>query len=265
MQGETLGISSSGTRGAFDASVIAWRDYSRSVYGELRSAEAIHHLRAHLKRRGLRVLDVGSGTGELAADLARDGHSVTILDFSPGMLEEAGRVCQGLDVMPLCADVSQIEGLFEPGSFDVAVCHSLLEFVGDVPGVVSQLARVLKVEGVLSVLVGNRYHATVRTATVERDFERARLALDVEAPSTDVFGLPRRTFYPKEIQEVLKISGLRVIAEYGVRVFYDLLGSTIDSLNRKDLDNLLDLELAAGARMPYRHIGRFVQFIALRQ
>lgn len=249
-----------GTQGAFDASVAAWSEYGKSARGQLRNAEVLHHLRAHLPGRGLRVLDAGGGTGELAADLARDGHVVTLLDFSPAMLAAARHQCDGLDVTLLCDDVSRIEALFQPGYFDAAICHSLLEFVGDAEGVVSRLARVVRPEGVLSVLVGNRYHATLREAIMRRDFQRARLELDEEVPATDLFGLPRHTYYPETMRQLLEGCGLRVIGEYGVRVFSDLLDpSTTDPAD------LLALELVAAARLPYRHIARFVQFIALKQ
>lgn len=52
------------------------------------------------------VLELGAGTGRVALELAREGHSVTALDVSPVLLEElARRACeQGLEVETILAD-----------------------------------------------------------------------------------------------------------------------------------------------------------------
>ncbi|MCL4394742.1 MAG: class I SAM-dependent methyltransferase [Chloroflexi bacterium] len=36
-------------------------------------------------------MDVGGATGEVAAELAKDGHAVTLVDLSHTMIEEARR------------------------------------------------------------------------------------------------------------------------------------------------------------------------------
>ena len=41
--------------------------------------------------RPLRILDVGTGTGFFAFLLAAEGHCVTGIDLTPGMVEEARR------------------------------------------------------------------------------------------------------------------------------------------------------------------------------
>lgn len=52
------------------------------------------------------VLELGAGTGRVALQLAREGHSVTALDASPVLLEELARrgAAQGLDFETILAD-----------------------------------------------------------------------------------------------------------------------------------------------------------------
>ena len=244
---------------AFDASLPSYIEYSESAAGQLRYAVIRHHLQERLLPSG-RLLDVGGGTGHLAADLARDGQAVTLLDFSPAMLEEARRHCAGLGVRLIRATADEIGMPFAADIFDAVLCHSLLEFVDDPPGLLAQLVRVLRRPGRLSVVFGNRYHAPLQEIILRRDARRARRGLDEELPGMDRFGLPRRTFYPETIRRMVESVGLSVIGEYGIRVFSDLIGGMPEAP-----DELLALELAASARMPYRQMARFIQLIAEKE
>jgi S-adenosylmethionine-dependent methyltransferase len=195
----------------------------------------------------------------MAADLATKGHSLTLVDFSPAMVEQARRRCAGLNVTLVCADVSQLPELFSAESFDLALCHSVLEFLDHPPALLVELARVVRVGGLLSVVIGNRYHLPIRAALVEKDFCQARLGLDDEISATDLFGLSRHTFYPNDVRRMIQACHMRLIGEYGVRIFADLL---VDA--QELTQELLDLELAAGPHMPYCHLARFIQFIATK-
>jgi SAM-dependent methyltransferase len=55
------------------------------------------------------VLDVGAGTGRVAADLARLGHSVVALDSDPVLLAALAQRCAELPVTPLLADARDFE------------------------------------------------------------------------------------------------------------------------------------------------------------
>ena len=123
-----------------------------------------------------------------------------------------------------------------------------------------ELARVVQTGGLLSIVVGNRHHLPLRAALVRRDFRQARLGLDGEIPAVDLFGLPRRTFYPEDVRQMIQAAGMRLLGEHGVRIFADLL-SDAPQLT----DDLLALELAASSRLPYRHLARFIQFVARKE
>jgi len=245
---------------AFDQQTRAWLQYNASPGGRLRHAVILHHLRAHMPPAPLDVLDVGGGTGELAADLARAGHAVTLLEFAPAMLDAARRHCTGLNVTFVCAAADQLSQRFDAGSFDLVLCHSLLEFLDDAPALLAHLVRAVRPGGHLSIVVGNRFHSPLRAALLDQDFHRARRGLDDELPAQDLFGLPRRTFYPADVRRMIQAQDVQVLGEYGVRVFTDLLG------DRPELTpDLLALELAASSRMPYSHLARFIQFIAKKE
>jgi S-adenosylmethionine-dependent methyltransferase len=247
------------TQHFFDQKIQEWLRYNESPGGQLRHIVILHHLRAHAPPPPLDVLDVGGGTGEIALDLAREGHAVTLLDISPAMIEQAQSHCAGLNVKFVCATADQIPALFDCESFDLVLCHSLLEFVEDPQAMLGQLMRVLRADGLLSVVVGNRCHFPLRATLLRQDFHQARLAIDEEIPASDLFGFPRRTFFAADMQQMIQACDAQLVGEYGVRVFIDLLGQAPELT-----PDLIALELAASSRLPYRHIARFVQFIAAK-
>jgi SAM-dependent methyltransferase len=100
-------------------------------------------------RPGERVLDIGSGPGYLAAELAarvgRSG-SVCAIDPSPSMNALAEQRTAGLP--QVAVDVGDALALpFADGHFDAAVCTQVYEYVADVPAALAELRRVLRPGG----------------------------------------------------------------------------------------------------------------------
>jgi demethylmenaquinone methyltransferase/2-methoxy-6-polyprenyl-1,4-benzoquinol methylase len=106
--------------------------------------ETIRHLA--LPDRG-RVLDVGSGTGDIAFELKRQHPQALVVasDFTLEMVL-VGRKREGGDkVAWVIADAQQLP--FAPGCFDGVISGFLLRNVPDVPQTLSEQFRVLKAGG----------------------------------------------------------------------------------------------------------------------
>jgi len=87
-------------------------------------------------RDGMRVLDVGAGTGALTGELARRGASVTAVEPSP---EFAATLRERFeDVHEAPAE----ELPFADGTFDVALAQLVVAFMADAPAAMRELARV---------------------------------------------------------------------------------------------------------------------------
>ncbi len=65
------------------------------------------------------IVELGCGTGTLAAILAERGYQVTAVDLSPDMLSVAAEKCDGLDVQLVCQDMSR---LALPAQADAVIC-----------------------------------------------------------------------------------------------------------------------------------------------
>jgi SAM-dependent methyltransferase len=91
---------------------------------------------------GDRVLDLATGTGEVAVRAARTGATVTAIDIAEPMLEKARRraEAEGLDVRFDLGDVEYLP--YEDGCFDVVLSNFGVIFAPDHANVAAELARV---------------------------------------------------------------------------------------------------------------------------
>jgi ubiquinone/menaquinone biosynthesis C-methylase UbiE len=92
------------------------------------------------------VLDVGCGTGALAARLADSGYDVVGLDPSRGMLEILRERAPGVEAVL----GSAMEIPFAEGEFDVSLSVATLHHIadpGDVRRALAEMARVVRVGG----------------------------------------------------------------------------------------------------------------------
>jgi SAM-dependent methyltransferase len=123
-------------------------DYDRMRGGMERGRQAAAQLAGDLAPGP--VLEVGVGTGIVAAGLAELGHDVRGVDVSPPMLARAaerlpGRVCVG--------DARALP--FADGSFANVVFTHVLHLVGDMPRALRETARVLRPGGRLLAVHGD--------------------------------------------------------------------------------------------------------------
>jgi SAM-dependent methyltransferase len=96
---------------------------------------------------GMRVLDIGCGSGELCALIAERGAEAAGIDAAEGMIEIARRRLPGADLR-----VGPMEQLpFQDGAFDVATAVNSLQFAADYVDALREAARVVKPDGVVAV------------------------------------------------------------------------------------------------------------------
>jgi malonyl-CoA O-methyltransferase len=95
---------------------------------------------------GLAVLDLGCGTGRHTLWLAAAGGSVTALDFSEGMLQEARKKPGASAIRFAAHDLHQPLPLADK-AFDVVVSGLVLEHLRDIPAFFREVQRVLRSGG----------------------------------------------------------------------------------------------------------------------
>jgi ubiquinone biosynthesis O-methyltransferase len=101
--------------------------------------------------RGLSVLDVGCGDGDLAVELSTRGANVVGIDASGSMIDAARQRADRAqaDVDFKVATAQQLP--FPPERFDAVVAVTILCFVDDAAAVIQEIARVLRPGGRLVI------------------------------------------------------------------------------------------------------------------
>ena len=104
--------------------------------------------------RGGLALDVGTGTGDLALELRRQGAQLVVgVDFSPRMLAEACRKAEARDLGGLAWALADALHLpFPDDTFDCVVNAFVLRNLVDLPAGLAEMARVLLPGGRLACL-----------------------------------------------------------------------------------------------------------------
>jgi len=108
----------------------------------------------------LKILDIGCGTGAYDRMLANMGHEVIGVDYSEYVVHKAIEKSKGENIQYMISAGHYLP--FKEGSFDVVACIGVLQYVENERVVISEIARVLKKnEGVLILITLNSLSITV--------------------------------------------------------------------------------------------------------
>ncbi len=254
----------------FESGALKYAAYLETPEGRLRFELALANLQDFLpvpRAKGLYALDLGCGTGATAIRLAQLGMHVTLLDCSAAMLDIAERAVREAGVGERIAlkhgDAAHLAELFPAGSFDLILCHNILEYVDDPSAVVRGAARVLRdSSAMLSVLVRNRAGEVLKSAIQLGDLAAAESGLTAEWGQESLYGGRVRLFTSDDLEAMLKAESLAVIAERGVRVVTDYLPPQVS--RSAQYERILELERRLGARPEFVGMARYLQYLAGR-
>jgi SAM-dependent methyltransferase len=231
-------------------------------------------LRAEVERRAvagdagqLAVLDLGGGSGVFAVPLAELGHAITVVDTSPDALatlqRRAAEAGVADRVTAVSGDAERLPEEIPSGSYDLVLCHGLLQIVDDARETLATVAGRLRPGGCASVLVTGRPATVVARALGGHPAAALRALTDADGRWGDGDAL-RRRFDTAELQALVTGVGLVVEAVHGARIFADLVpGALLDGVPGA-ADALRELEMAASALPPYRDIATQLHVLARR-
>jgi SAM-dependent methyltransferase len=217
----------------------------------------------------LDVLDIGGGTGGLAVRVGELGHRVTVVDPSPDALAALARRAgeRDVEVAGRQGDLSSLLEVVEPASADLVLCHGVLEVVEDPVDALATLAQVLRSDGMLSLLVAQRYAAVVARAMAGH-FQQALALL---GPSTggkgraaESQGRSGRRYTCDELTGLVQEAGFVPDAVHGVRVFTDLVPGSLLDLEPGATAALVELEQAVATRSEYLPLATQLHLLAHR-
>jgi len=251
----------------FGTGAAKYAAYLETPEGRLRLDLAFANLQDFLPQstRSLLALDIGCGTGAIAVRLARLGLHVTLLDESLPMLDFAERAAREAGVTERIAlkhgNATQFANLFPAASFDVILCHNVLEYVDDPCAVLRSAARALRdPSSVISVLVRNQAGEVLKAAILDGGLAAAENNLTAEWGHESLYGGKVRLFSAGSLQAMLLESSLAVMAERGVRVISDYLPPRVSRTD--EYRRILELEHKLGKRPEFAAIARYTHCLA---
>ena len=206
--------------------------------------------------KGKKVLDFGSGYGITANHFATDNNVVAV-EPSKEMLESA---VKDNNYMQIQGGVEALEK-FEDESFDVVICHNVLEYVSDREKVLKEFNRVLKKDGIISVIKHNRAGRVMQMVVLLNDFDEAENLLNGGNSEAKQFGTIN--YYEDEylIDELCKISDYELNKNYGIRTFWDLQQNQEIHKDKEWQKKMIMIENKVSEMDEYREIAFFHHLI----
>ena len=251
----------------FRSGAAKYATYLETPEGRLRLDLAFTNLQEFLPPaiQSLRALDLGCGTGATAVRLARLGLHVTMLDASLPMLDLARRAVHEAGVSAKIAlihgDAAQVASLFDAGSFDLILCHNILEYFDEPSVVLRGAARALRdPSGMISVLVRNQAGEVFKAAIKDGDLAASEHNLTAGWGNESLYGGKVRLFTVDSLHALLLESSLAVTVERGVRVVSDYLPPPVSRSD--EYCRILELERKLGRRPEFAAIARYTQCLA---
>ncbi len=95
----------------------------------------------------MQVLEVGTGTGLVAREIANSVKTVEATDFSDQMIEQAKQIEHASNVNFSCADIFDLP--FEENQFDSVIASNILHIIPQPEKALAEIKRVLKPQGLL--------------------------------------------------------------------------------------------------------------------
>ena len=200
--------------------------------------------------KGKRVLDFGSGFGLVANHLAKENQ---VLAVEPNE-EMVTLRAKDHPYQQLVGSLEQLASL-EDASFDVILCHNVLEYVEDRKLVLEEFTRLLKPRGLLSIVKHNEVGRVLQTVVFENNTQKALDLLAGQDLETHSMGLAQAYDLGVAVEDL----ALEFQDYQGIRVFYGLQDNRFKS-QEGWRESMLKMELAVCQEFPYRDMAFFQHY-----
>jgi ubiquinone/menaquinone biosynthesis C-methylase UbiE len=197
----------------------------------------------------LKILDFGSGLGVTANHYAQ-WHNVTAIEPNVEMIENRHRESSYIQI---CGDFEKLAD-FQENSFDYAFCHNVLEYIKEKEPVLAGLMRVLKPQGILSIIRHNRAGKIFQTAVFQNNPEKAIVMLDPQTNDASNYLGTQYLYSNSYIIELVGRYGGKVERVLGMRAFWALGQNNSVKYTDNWYENMLALERRVADMDEYRQV-----------
>jgi len=225
--------------------VQGYLDTIKAPWGQLFYQLAWHNIECE----GKKILDFGSGFG-ISANHFAEKNEVIAVEPNEEMLVH--RACE-YSYEQLVGSVDQLRKL-PTGSFDIILCHNVLEYVNNRQEILAEFVRLLKTEGFVSIIKHNKVGKIMQKAVFEYKIDEAMKLLANENVASVNFGTIDE--YEKEELEKYSEGRFAIDKVFGLRMFYALQRNELKT-GEDWFDNMFRLECMAEEISEFREIAFF--------
>lgn len=229
--------------------INGYLDYIKTPWGRLFYRLVWYNLQFKDKK----ILDFGSGFGVTANHLAEFNY-VTAVEPNKEMLEH--RICDNSYEQIIGSNEKLKE--MEDDSFDVILCHNVLEYVEERGELMAEFHRLLKKDGVLSIVKHNKAGKVMHKAVFENNIDEAMSLLSGEKAVSQNFGTINE-YETEELREY--IAGKFTLDKVGgIRTFFGIQPNSFKSEPDWE-DRMFALECAVENNPTYANVAFFQHLI----
>lgn len=196
-----------------------------------------------------KILDFGSGTGVTANYLAEHNEVIAIEPDEESVKER-------WTDNPYTQLVGSVEKLRQFGdeTFDMIICHNVLEYATDREEIVKEFARVLKQGGKISLVKHNRAGRVMQMVVLLNDFDHAHSLLDGKDSTASKYGAIRY-YEDKDIESWCQ--SLKITKTLGMRTFWDMQQNQEIHKDAEWQDKMIEIEMRVADMDAYKEIAFF--------
>jgi SAM-dependent methyltransferase len=170
-----------------------------------------------------------------------------VVDPSPDALASLDRRAAESDLAPearvtaVLGDTTDLADHIAHASFDLVICHGVLEHVDDPGQALDATAAALRDGGFVSVVVAGRLAAVLARA-LAGDFDEAQALFEADADAWNLRDRGPRRYVVSEVDALLRAHGFTPLQTNALRVFADLVPSALVDVEPGARDRLFALE-----------------------
>lgn len=201
----------------------------------------------------LKILDFGAGFC-ITADHYAEFHNVIALEPN----EEMRSLRAENNKYDLIGEGVDYLSTLDDGSFDLVICHNVLEYATEREEILRQLVRVTKQGGELSIVKHNLYGRVMASAVLSDDPMTALSLLNQETEDS-FFG--KRDVYGNDWLISVIGDGMRLAETYAIRTFFGLSSNNGIKYTDDWYRDMLELETRTCSMEEFRNVAFFNHLI----
>ena len=199
--------------------------------------------------RDKKILDFGSGIGVTANYLA-EHNDVTAIEPDEDSIKIRWADHQYTQIVGSTQELRK----FDDDTFDMIICHNVLEYAEDRPDIVKEFARILKPNGKISIVKHNRAGRVMQMVVLLNDFEYAHSLLDGNDGMASKYGAIR---YYEDADIEKWCPELVIMKTMGMRTFWDMQQNQEIHKDVDWQDKMVEIEMRVSDMDGYKDIAFF--------